>query len=130
MIDFIPVQYRLFAFLIAMVVAGALGAAGGAKVATWKADSTCSEAKADLNEKITTLTTENVALKVAIVEANHAIELAKAQSDAIEMAQLEAERAAALTAKSSQERLDRLKSEYAKATSAGDILHSYWNERK
>jgi Flp pilus assembly pilin Flp len=129
-INFIPAEYRLLALLVALFALAGASAAGGAVVATWKAEASCAESKQELADQVATLTAETVALKDAIATANHALELAKAKSDEIEAVQVEAVKLAALQAKSSADRLDRLKAEYANATSCNGVLKSYWNERK
>ncbi len=130
MMDFIPMQYRLIAAIAALAIVAAVSATAGAKIATWKAEASCAESRQELTDKVATLTAEVEALKTAVAKANEALAIAKERSDAIEMVQVEAVKVAALKAQSSQERLDRLKAEYAKATTCGEVLNSYWIERR
>ncbi len=130
MIDLIPPQFRIAAAVAALAAVALLAAAGGAKMATWKAEAACAEARQGLQSKIDTLTTEVAELKSAIDTANQALVRAEGESSAIKAAQAVAVQLAEEKAKASEQRLERLRTQFAAATSCGDVLSTYWNERK
>jgi hypothetical protein len=130
MIDIIPPQLRIAAAIAIIVVVGTVSAGAGWKAATWKANSACADSKVELHDQVNMLTEEVSALKLAISEANAALAIAKAKTEAIEAQQAEAAKLVALQLRSSEERLARLKAQYMSANTCGDVLTTYWNERQ
>lgn len=130
MIDLIPPQFRLLAAVIAVACVASLAAAGGAQVATWKAEAACAESKKVLDGKIAELNAHIAELNNGIATANAEVLKAKGKSDAIEAAQAVAAKLAEEKLKASEQRLERLNKQFANATTCGEVLTDYWIERK
>jgi predicted S18 family serine protease len=130
MIDVIPIQYRILAVFAAFMAVSLISGFAGAEIATWRADAAHAAENiqhlrdvAKLNE---TITSQNE----AIAKANQAVAVAKAQSDAADLARAEAERHAADLAAFSKSRVERLEAYLSTATNCTDVLSKYWEERK
>ena len=130
LLDLIPAQYRIVALGVALAVACAASAAGGAVVAGWKADADHSEVLQDLNGQIQQLKDDKHELELSIAKQNTAIEVAKAKTDAATEAKAAAEKHAEEMAVLSASRIRKLESILQSATSGGEVLSSYWELRQ
>lgn len=126
----IPAEYKLAAIGIAVAILCALAAAGGAVVATWKAEAACGKATDELQGQIAKLKDEKHALELAIEEVSKGAAVAQAQTQAASQAQAQAQQHAAELATFSKSRMDKLESAFRTATSCGDVLDQYWELRK
>ena len=124
----IPLPYRIAAAAAVLAIAAGLGAAGGAVVATWKADAKHADQVQELTARIDQLNGEKHALELAIAEQNKGVAVAEAQTRAAEQAQLQAQQHAADLAAFSKSRLDKLENFMAKT--AEEVLKAYWELRK
>lgn len=126
----IPLTYRIAVAAAALAIAASLGAAGGAVVATWKADAEHAGQVQELTAQVGKLEGDKHALELAIAEQNKGVAVAQAQTQAAEQAKVQAEQHAADLAAFSKSRLDKLELTFANATSCDAVLKAYWELRK
>ncbi len=124
----IPLPYRIAAAAAVLAIAASLGAAGGAVVATWKADAAHAGQVQALTTQVDQLKGEKHALELAIAEQNKGVAVAEAQTRAAEQAQEKAQQHAADMAAFSKSRMDKL--ERFMADTAEQVLKAYWELRK
>lgn len=124
-------KYKLIAAGVALLVLLALSAAGGATVATWKANAAHAERAKELTDEIRRMERETSDLRMSIAEANAAVELMKAQTDAADQAKAQAEKHAETMASFSKSRMDKLERTIndTKSTTE-DILQHFWELRQ
>ncbi|QNJ57346.1 membrane protein [Pseudomonas phage Dolphis] len=120
--------YRIAAAAAALAIAAGLGAAGGAVVATWRADAKHAGQVQELTSQIDQLKGEKHALELGIAEQNKGVAVAEAQTRAAEQAQAQAQQHAADLAAFSESRMKKL--EGFMADTADQVLKAYWELRK
>ncbi|MNP18164.1 hypothetical protein D3C76_1106270 [compost metagenome] len=119
----------LLAGAILLVVAG-LSAAGGAVVATWKADADHAAELRELGGQIDQLKDAKHQLELAIAEQNKGVAVAEAQTRAAQAAQEAAQQHATDLAAFSKSRMDKLDQALADLKDADAVLQRYWEMRK
>lgn len=119
----------LLAGAILLVVAG-LSAAGGAVVATWRADASHAAQRQELAGQIDQLKDEKHHLELAIAEQNKGVAVAEAQTQAAKDMQAQAQQHADDLAAFSRSRMDKLDQALADLKDAGAVLQRYWEMRK
>ena len=90
----------------------------------------CGAGMVPLNEKITQLTEDKLALGLAIATQNASLEVAQAQSVAAVAARVQAEKHANDMAAFSKSRMQKLQDTFTSATSCDAVLLEYWNLRQ
>lgn len=130
MINLIPTQWRTLALIVALAALCGLSAAGGAVVATWKAEADHASERQDLAGQIDRLKDEKHQLELAIAEQNKGVAVAEAQTQAAKQAQEAAQRHADDLATFSKSRMDKIDQAMADLKDAGAVLQRYWELRK
>lgn len=136
MIKLLPEGYRVLFVIALMVALSGFSIYVGWEIGTAQQISTCSTEKKALQDKIDALQSDvagleqdKSTLKQGLADANHATDLLKAQSDAAELAKLEAQRLVAEIQKSSENRIKKLTAAKQASTGCSDLLASYWEMR-
>lgn len=124
-------KYKLIAVGAVLLALLSLSAAGGAQLATWKANAAHAEAAKELTDEIRRMEWETSDLRMAIAEANAAVELMKAQTEAADQAKAQAEKHAANMAAFSKSRMDKLERTVNNTKSTTeDVLRHFWELRQ
>ena len=136
MMKLMPDGYRVLFVIALMVALSGLSIYIGWEIGSAQQISTCATEKKAMQEKIDALQLEvanlekdKSTLKQGLADANHATELLQAQSDAAELAKLEAQRLVAEIQKSSENRIKKLTAAKQASTGCSDMLASYWEMR-
>ncbi len=111
-----------------LVAAATIGAAGGAVVATWKADAEHGKVIEARDGAIRELEQQITELKLAIAEQNTGVAVAEAQTAAATQAREQAQKHAGDLAALSKSRFERL--ERVMADTSEQVLKAYWEMRR
>lgn len=122
----IPVQFRLYAAAVALLLIMAASGAAGFKIGDWRANSAHAAVIQAHAEQEARLNKEIGDLQHSLAAQNSAVAVLQARSLAARDAQMQAEQHAADLAKISASRLAKLTKLSQQSTTAGEVLQQYW----